>query len=79
MDDPAVALILEECLALLDAGEDPEVIIRRFPDLSDTLLPLLTVAAELREGAEDAIDEPVDFLRDLGEYLHDRFDGDPNT
>ena len=79
MDDPAIALILEQCLALLDAGEAPESIAERFPGFSDTLLPLLAVAAELRDGAEDAIDDPVDFLRELGEYLQDRFDGDPNT
>jgi hypothetical protein len=79
LDDPALALVLEECLALLGAGEEPASIAGRFPDLSDTLLPLLNVAAQLREEAEDAIDDPVEFLQQLGEYLQGRFDGDPNT
>jgi hypothetical protein len=69
MDDPALALILEECLALLGAGETPADIAGRFPDFSDTLLPLLNVAAELRDGAEDAIDDPAEFLSQLGDYL----------
>lgn len=75
MDDPALALVLEESLALLSAGETPELIAERFPDFSDTLLPILNIAVELRESAEDAIDDPVDFLRDLGEYLQDRLSG----
>ena len=79
MDDPALALILEESLALLSAGETPELIAERFPDFSDTLLPLLNVAVELREGAEDAIDDPIDFLRDLGEFLQEQITGDAPT
>jgi hypothetical protein len=39
-------------------------------------LPLLNVALELREGADDAIDDPIDFLHDLGEYLQARISGD---
>ncbi len=76
MDDPALALVLEQSLALLSAGETPELIAERFPDFSDALLPLLTLAVELREGAEDAIDDPIDFLRDLGETLQERISGD---
>ncbi len=75
MDDPALALVLEEALALLSAGEAPELIAERFPDFSDALLPLLNVALELREGAEDVIDDPIDFLHDLGEHLQDQFSG----
>ena len=76
MDDPALALVLEESLALLSAGETPELIAERFPDFSDALLPLLALAVELREGAEDAIDDPIDFLHDLGESLQERISGD---
>lgn len=79
LDDPALALVLEECLALLGAGEDPVEIAGRYPDLSDTLLPMLNLAAQLREEAEDAIEDPVEFLQQLGEFLHDKVDGDPNT
>lgn len=76
MDDPALALVLEESLALLSAGEAPELIAERFPDFSETLLPILNLAVELREGAEDVIDDPIDFLHDLGEYLQERIGGD---
>ncbi|HUF52235.1 MAG TPA: hypothetical protein VMR52_00490 [Dehalococcoidia bacterium] len=79
LDDPALALVLEECLALLGAGESPAEIAGRFPDLSDTLLPLLNVAEQLRDEAEDAIDDPVEFLQQLGEFLYHNVDGDPNT
>ncbi len=79
LDDPALALVLEESLALLSAGETPELIAERFPDFSDALLPLLSVAGELREGAEDAIDDPVDFLHDLGEYLKNQIGGDDSS
>ena len=75
MYDPALALVLEEALALLSAGEAPELIAERFPDFSDSLLPLLNLAVELREGAEDAIDDPIDFLQDLGEYLQEQIGG----
>ena len=75
MDDPALELVLEEALALLSAGEAPEFIAARFPDSSDALLPLLKIVQELREGAEDAIDDPIDFLQDLGEYLQDQMSG----
>jgi hypothetical protein len=76
LDDPALALILEECLALLGAGEAPESVAARFPDFSDTLLPMLNVARQLMEEAEDALDDPVDFLRELGEYLQGRMAAD---
>jgi hypothetical protein len=64
MDDPGLALILEECLALLDAGEDVDAILSRFPDFSDTLEPLLRVAAHLSDAAEDAVEAPVEALKD---------------
>lgn len=69
MDDPALALILEECLALLDAGEDIDAIISRFPDFSDALEPLLRVALNLSDAAEEAVDVPLTALNDIGEFL----------
>ncbi len=69
MDDPALALILEECLALLNAGEDIDAVVGRFPDFSDALLPLLRVAANLTDAAEDAVDVPMEALKDIGEFL----------
>jgi hypothetical protein len=79
VDDPALSLVLEECLICLGDGEDPADIAGRYPDLSDTLLPLLRVAAQLREEAEDAFDDPAEFLQQLGEFLYHKVDGDPDT
>jgi hypothetical protein len=79
LDDPALALILEECLALLNAGEDPASIAARFPDFSDTLLPMLNVALQLMDEAEDALDDPIDFLRELGEYLQNQIVSDSQS
>ena len=75
MDDTALAIGLAASLAILSAGDTTALIAERFPDFSEALLPLLNIAVELREGAEDAIDDPIDFLHDLGEYLQDRISG----
>lgn len=72
MDDPALALIVEECLALLDAGEEFDSVIGRFPDFSASLEPVLRIAIELKETADDAIEVPLEFLKDLGEFLKDQ-------
>lgn len=74
MQDPALAFVLEEALSLLDAGEAPESIIERFPDAAARLLPLLKLAATLKETAEDAVEVPLDALEDIGEFLQDKFD-----
>ena len=74
MEDPALAFVLEEALSLLDAGEAPEMIIERFPDVAAKLLPLLNLATTLRETAEDAVEVPLDALEDIGEFLQDKFD-----
>jgi hypothetical protein len=74
MQDPALAFILEEALALLDAGEEPQSIIERFPDVAATLMPLLELGATLRETAEDAIEVPLEALQEIGDFLQERFD-----
>jgi hypothetical protein len=74
LEDPALAFILDEALALLDGGEEPESIIERFPDFSAQLLPLLRMATTLKETADDAIDIPVEALKDIGEFIQDRFE-----
>jgi hypothetical protein len=74
MDDPALAFVLDEALALLDAGEEPESIIERFPDFSGKLLPLLRVASTLKETADDAIEVPLEALREIGEYIGDKIE-----
>lgn len=74
MQDQGLAFVLEEALSLLDAGEAPESIIERFPDVSSSLLPLLKLAATLKETAEDAVEVPLEALEDIGDFLQDRFD-----
>jgi hypothetical protein len=74
MQDPALAFILEEALALLDAGETPEAIIERFPDVAATLLPLLNLAGTLKDTAEDAVEVPLEALHEIGDFLQERFD-----
>lgn len=74
MQDPALAFVLEEALSLLDAGEDPESIIARFPDVAGKLLPLLTVAVTLKDTAQDAVEIPLDALEDIGDFLMEKFD-----
>ena len=76
MDDPALAVILDEALALLDAGEEPDAIIERFPDFAGALLPLLRVAHTLRETADDAIEVPLEALKDIGLTIQDTLDAD---
>ena len=71
MEDPALAFILDEALALLDAGEAPEAIIERFPDFTAQLMPLLRVANTLKETADDAVDVPMEALREIGEFIGD--------
>lgn len=73
MDDPALALIVDECLALLDAGEGIDAIVGRFPDFSMTLEPMLRVVMTLKDTADDAVEVPFEALKDVGEYLQDQF------
>jgi ABC-type molybdenum transport system ATPase subunit/photorepair protein PhrA len=74
MEDPALAFILDEALALLDDGEEPESIIERFPDFSAKLLPLLRVAHTLKETADDAIEVPLEALKEIGEFVSDKIE-----
>ncbi len=74
MQDPALAFILEEALALLDAGEAPESIIERFPEAAAKLRPLLDLAGTLKETAEDAIEVPMEALEEIGDFLQEHFD-----
>ncbi|MEO8456640.1 MAG: hypothetical protein ABI559_02395 [Chloroflexota bacterium] len=73
-DSAALSFVLEEALSLLDAGESPESIIERFPDVAARLLPLLSLASTLRETAEDAVEVPFEALDNIGEFLQERFD-----
>ena len=74
MEDPALAFILDEALALLDDGEEIEAVIERFPEFAGKLLPLLNVASRLAETADDAIEVPLKALKEIGEFLQDKFE-----
>ncbi len=68
MDEPELGLILQKCLDALDGGESPATVAQEYPRRRDELLPLLDVAARLREGSR-ASPVPLEFLRDLGARL----------
>ena len=68
MEEPALALVLEKCLAAMERGSDPKAAAGRYPALEDEILPLLQVAAMLRE-SRDSYPVRAGFLRDLGTRL----------
>ena len=51
MEEAALALILEKCLAAISEGSTPEAAADRYPSLKDEILPLLEIADMLSEGA----------------------------
>ena len=72
MEESALALILEKCLDLIDEGGEPEDIAEHYPALKDQILPLLLVAAAIRDGIDDIdldLDIPLEFLDALGGRL----------
>lgn len=69
MDDSAFADILSRSLALLEAGENIDSIVARFPAHADRLLELLETAQQLGMASGAAIQVPYEFLRNLGERL----------
>ena len=69
MDDSAFADILSRSLALLEAGEEIDSIIVRFPEVADRLSELLETARQLDMTSRSAIEVPYTFLRQLGEHL----------
>ena len=70
MEEPALALILERCLDAVRAGGDPEAVADHYPALKADILPLLRVAARLRDTAGDISIRPSPaFLAELGEQL----------
>ncbi len=70
MQEPALALILDKCLAAMDQGTPPEAAAHLYPALEDRILPLLRVSSVLRDGA---LDFPIsqEFLARLGAVLRD--------
>jgi len=68
MEEEALALLLQRCLAEIDQDGEPDEIAGRYPAHSDELLPLLRVAVTLREHRDSGSPRPQ-FLRDLGERL----------
>jgi hypothetical protein len=76
MEEPALALIIEKCLDAVKQGGEPDAVADRYPALKPDILPLLRVAAQLRDGAsDDSIQPSAAFLQALGEQLRLRPDG----
>lgn len=69
MDDSAFADLLSRSLALLEAGEDIDFIVVRFPEVAERLPELLETAQQLGTTSGSAIQVPYTFLRQLGEQL----------
>ncbi len=68
MEEPALAFILEQCLAAVDQGAPPEAAAHLYPALEQRILPLLRVSSALRDSA---LGFPVsqEFLARLGAAL----------
>lgn len=65
MEEAALALILDRCLAALSEGSSPEDAADRYPSHKQALLPLLEVADMLSENAGLAREELTPELRRL--------------
>ncbi len=65
MEEAALALILDRCLAALSEGSSPEDAADRYPSRKQALLPLLEVADMLSENAGLARKELTPELRRL--------------
>ena len=68
MEEEALALLLQKCLAEIDQDGEPEEIAGRYPAHSGEIVPLLRVAAVLRDHRDSGFPSPR-FLRELGERL----------
>jgi len=70
VEESALALILQNCLAAMDQGTPPEAAAHLYPTLEERILPLLRVSSALRDGAREF---PVsqEFLARLGAALRD--------
>jgi hypothetical protein len=69
LDDQALAGILSKSLALVDAGEDIDSVVARFPEAATVLTELLGTANALEITASSAVAVPHQFLLDLGAQL----------
>lgn len=69
MEDAAFAGILARSLALLDAGEDIDSIVARFPDAAGELEPLLRVASTLHAEAHEEPELAPGSFRRIGRLL----------
>lgn len=65
MEEVALALILDKCLAAVNEGSSPEAAAGRYPFLKHELLPLLEIADLLSESASLAQEELPPELRRL--------------
>lgn len=65
MEEAALALILDKCLAAINDGSSIEAAAGRYPSLKHEILPLLEIADLLSEGTGLAQDELTPELRRL--------------
>jgi hypothetical protein len=65
MEEAALALILDKCLAAINDGSSIEAAADRYPSLKREILPLLEIADMLSEGVGAAPDELTPELRRL--------------
>jgi len=63
MEEAALALILDRCLAAVLEGSTPEAAAGRYPAVEHEILPLLQVAAMLSGGTGLAEDIPESLRR----------------
>ncbi len=65
MEEAALALILDKCLAAISEGSSIEAAADRYPSLKHEILPLLEIADMLSEGTGITQDELTPELRRL--------------
>ena len=64
MEEAALALILDKCLAAINDGSSIEAAVDRYPSLKHEILPLLEIADMLSEGTGLMPEElPVELQR----------------
>ncbi len=65
MEEAALALILDKCLAAISEGSSIEAAAGRYPSLKHEIFPLLEIADMLSEGTSLAQEELTPELRRL--------------
>jgi hypothetical protein len=58
MEEDTLAIVLSKCVEALEAGDDLEPVLQRYPALSDELRPLLATAVRLYAARDAAYVPP---------------------